>query len=376
MANYFEQATDEVAAAKENSGSDNGGEQQSVEQIEVDMESIPFVKFYPTTALTGTFPEDEGNPIIRFPDQKNNGHSYQGYLGLVVDDLSIDTSEDAGFDLSESTIIETDGDDYTEYRAVNFNDDSTTEKYGGDAVNIDGDQYGVEDMTTQIDGRSILVVDRTSAVSVAKKLDVNGATSAGMDESTGQPNSGLIEYAPTDEETEVGWQYARNPELRDELLGEEVTVLVSRREEIDSGGTGYVGEEGQHDEPVVGFGDSEETHTDPNEATYEELTQATTTSGEPEARGMMWYTVFDSDDEALSPVEGEATGRAFLEWRFDPTVGRLPEDEYEFVVSYENQNLSTDEETIVSNIQENFDDANEERIIDLIQNDNDHTLDA
>jgi hypothetical protein len=363
---YREQVSNEIAEAKENSGGNGDSQRETVDQIEIDMAETPFVKFYPTTAVSGEFPEDEGNPIIRFPDEDNNGHPHQGYLGLVVDNLSVDTSDDGGFDLSESTIVETDDDDYTEYRVVNFNDDGTTEKFDGEAVNIDGDQYGIDDTHESLDERAILVVDRTAAVSVAKKLDSNGATRAGMDEETGQPNSGLIEYAPDDEDTEVSWRYARRPELRDELLGSEATVLVSRREEIDSGATGYIPE--GEDEPVLGEGPDGETHSDESQASYEELVAA------DEARGMMWYSVFDEDGEALEPVEGDATGYSFLEWRFDPSVGRLPEEQYHFVVTYEDEGLPQDEEKILENVRENFEDANEERIVELIQNDNEHEL--
>jgi hypothetical protein len=377
--NYREQVANEVTQAKENGSSNNdGGQRESVEQIEVDMGSTPFVKFYPTTALTGSIPADEGNPIIRFRDEQNNGHGEQGYLGIVVDDLTIDQSEDGGFDMTEAFIVETDDDDYTEYRAVNFGDEATSEKFGGEAVNIDGDQYGIEDRHASLDERAILVVDRTAAVSVAKKLDRDGATAAGMDEETGQPNTGLIEYAPDGEgqvddfDGTISWRYARRPEMRDELLGTDVTFLVSRREEIDSGPTGYLGRDGDTNggEPVLGLGEDEETHTNENEASYEELVAA------DEARGMMWYSVFDEDGEALEPVEGDAVGYSFLEWNFDPTAGYLPDDEYEFVVTYEAEGLPTDEETILDNVRENFDDANETRIVELIQNDNDHELQA
>jgi len=365
MTNYREQVASEVAEAKENRNSGGSDSQrESVDQIEIDMGETPFVKFYPTTAITGTFPENEGNPIIRFRDEENNGHGHQGYLGLVVDDLTIDTSEDGGFDMSEATIIETDEDDYTEYRAVNFGDDSTTEKFGGEAVNIDGDQYGIESRTTSLDERAILVVDRTAAVSVAKKLDRDGATRAGMDEDTGQPNSGLIEYAPEDADAEVSWRYARRPELREELLGTDVTTLVSRREEIDNGFTGYTDDDGNFalDVPEGTDEDEVEAHSDEGEASYAELVAA------DDARGMMWYSVFDEDGTALEPVEGDATGYSFLEWRFDPTAGHLPDDQWEFVQTYQSQGLPQDEETIVDNIRENFEDANEERIVGLIQN--------
>jgi len=381
--NYRDQVADEVTQAKENrnnsGGEDYGRGFSDLEQIEVDMSETPFVKFYPTVALTGTFPTGEGNPIIRFPDEQNNGHDEQGYLGLVLDDISIDTedsSDDGGFDLTGSTIVETDDDDYTEYRAVNFNDEATSEKFGGEAVNIDGDQYGIENQVESIDGRAILVVDRTAAVSVAKKLDVAGGVAAGMNpDSPDDVNSGLIEYASDavgDADPDLGWRYVRNaPELRSDLQGSEVTVLVSRREEIDSAATGYIGENGQHDEPVVGFGEDEETHSDPNEASYLELTEAVDESGNPEARTMMWYSVFNADGNALAPLSGEdaetSTNRPYLEWTFDPTAGYLPDEQAKFVNEYQAEGLPTDEETIMDNVRDNFDDADEDQIIGLIQ---------
>jgi hypothetical protein len=381
---FREQVTQEVREAAENSGSGSNEEQETLEQIEVDMGSIPFVKFYPTTLVSGTFPENEGNPIIRFPDAENNdGRRDQGYLGIVLDDLTILTDEDEG--MENATFVETDADDSTEYRAVNFDDGDTTEKFSGEAVSIDGDQYGIEDTTTSIDGRAILVVDRTASLSVARKLDVNGGTYAGMDEETGDVNGGLVEYAFTGDngenvdidgnEVPVGSRYARNPELREGLLGGEVGFMVTRRSEADSGATGYLGRSGEaaDGEPVVGEGEDGDTHTDPSRATYEELVEA------GERRDMMWYSVFDMETgDAIQPVtaddpEGaEPTGYSFLEWRFDPTAGNLPDSDWEFVQEYIEAGLPTDEDTILQNIEDNAgelsDDPNTERIVGLIQN--------
>jgi hypothetical protein len=387
MTSFREQVSEEVKdAAQNNGGSGSDEEQETLEQIEVDMGSIPFVKFYPTTLVSGEFPTDEGNPIIRFPDSGNNdGRRDQGYLGIVMDDLEILTDEDEG--MSEATFVETDADDSTEYRAVNYADGSTTEKFGGEAVSIDGDQYGVEDTTTSIEGRVILVVDRMASLSVARKLDVNGATYAGMDEETGDVNGGLVEYAYTGEngesvdidgnEVPVDSRYARNPELRDGLHGERVGFMVTRRSEADGGATGYTGRNGQHDEPVVGVGEDGDTHTDPSRATFEELTEAYV-DGQPERRDMMWYSVFNMETgEALQPVSAadeagsEPTGYSFLEWSFDPTAGNLPDKDWEFVQEYIEAGLPDDEETILSNIEDNAgelsDDPNTERMVGLIQ---------
>lgn len=384
---YRDQATEEVLEAASNDGGSNSNEEQeSLEQIEVDMGSVPFTKFYPTTLVSGEFPENEGNPIIRFPDAGNNdGRRDQGYLGLVLDDLEILTDEDEGMD--EAVLIETDEEDTTEYRAANFAEDNTVEKFEGSAVSIDGDQYGIEDRVTEIDGRTILVVDRTASQSVARKLDVNGATYAGMDEETGDVNGGLIEYAYTGEngedvdidgnEVPVGSRYARNPELREDLQGERVGFMVTLRSHADSGATGYMGRNGQHDEPVVGEGEDGETHTDPSRATFEELTEAYI-DGQPERRDMMWYTVFDMESgEAIQPVSAEdeagsePVNYSFLEWSFDPSAGNLPDDQWEFVQEYIDAGLPDDEDIIIDNINDNADEfegePNVERMAGLIQ---------
>jgi hypothetical protein len=372
MANFRQRVTEEVKNAASNDGGDT--EEETLDQIDVDFDETPFVKFYPTTLPSGVFPANAGNPIIRFPDRDNNdGRQDQGYLGLVMEDISVITDEDEG--MSEATILKTEESDTTEYRIVNLDDDRTSMKGGGDAVDIDGDTYWVEETVDEIEGRAILVVDRTAAQSVARTLDVNGATFAGMDEETGDVNGGLIEYAPNDEDTEVGSRYARNPELREGLYGSEVGVMVGRRSEFDAGATGYVGEDADPNtaEPVVGEGEDGSTHADPGRATYEELVAA------DERRDMMWYTVFDMETgDSLEPVAAggdgsEPAGYSYLEWRFDSTAGNLPESDWQFVQEYIDSGAPTDEETILKNIEQNedelSDDPNTDRMVTLIQND-------
>ena len=92
-----------------------------------------------------------------------------------------------------------------------------------------------------------------------------------------------------------------------------------------------------------------------------------------DARDMMWYTVFDMEtEEGIEPVEGEPVGYSFLEWRFDPTAGNLPDQDWEFVQQYIDNGLPTDEETIIENIEQNSDELsaspNTERMVGLIQN--------
>ena len=326
---YKEQVTNEVKEAAENSQQQA---EETLDQIEVDLGEIPFVKFTPTTMPVGTFPAEEGNPIIRFRDTENNdGREDQGYLGLVMDDIGAETDE-----MSDTVVLETE-DDSTDYRVFDLSDDETSEV---DGVGIQfGDRlYQGETVDTdQFCDRGVVIVDRTASVSVAKKLDVNGAQSAGMDETTGQPNGGLIEYAPEDVDADVSRRYARNPELREELYGTEIGIMVSRREELDE--------------------DYAERVADDNDP----------------AREMYWYSVFTMEDgETIQPTTGEPVGYSFLDWTFDPTAGHLDDDQWEFVQEYIANGLPDDEATIEENIQDNASEfagePNTERMTRLIQN--------
>ncbi|AGM11432.1 hypothetical protein M199_gp234 [Halogranum tailed virus 1] len=328
---FKDSVTEEVKQARENSGSD---EQETLEQIEVDMGSTAFVHFHPTTILTGTFPEDEGNPIIRFPDaQHNEGRLDQGYLGLVLDDPGVVADAEEG---TEGTVI-VDVADSNEVRVFNA-DDKGTDVLDGVGVEY-GDRLYKGEVVDSFDAdRIIAVVSGTASTSVAKKLDVNGAENAGMDEETGQVNGGLIEY-PNGADADVSSRYARNPELREELYGTEVGVMVARREELDE--------------------------------EYAEMVE------NEERRAMKWFSVFaDLGDgfEPLSPTEGTPVGYSYLEWNFDPSVGsnRLPDEDYEFVQEYVEAGMPTDEDTIRTNIEDNggslSDDPNVDRMVELIQN--------
>lgn len=326
---FREQVESEVKEAAENS---NNNEQESLDQIEVDLGETPFVKFTPTTMAKGTFPENEGNPIIRFPDTENNdGRRDQGYLGLVMDDVGAEMEE-----FEDTIVLETEGDS-TDYRIFD-SEDSETSVVDGMGVKFGDRLYEGEIVDADnFADRAIVVVDRTASVSVARKLDVNGATNAGMDEVTGQPNGGLIEYAPDEAEAGVRRRYARNPELREELYGAEVGIMVSRREEMDED---YAERVADDDDP---------------------------------ARQMYWYSVFSmEDDTTLEPTEGEPVGYSFLEWNFDPKAGHLDDDQWEFVQEYIANGLPTDEDTITTNIEENADqfnaEPNTERMTRLIQN--------
>lgn len=355
---------------------ENSETTETLDNIDVDMSSIAFTHFHPTTIVTGTFPEDEGNPVIRFPDQQHNDNRRdQGYLGLVVDDPGVIVDADEG---TEETVI-LDVDSSNEIRVFNGDDDNTTVGRGSgleaeDLVKYDDRSYEGEIVDSFPDDRIILTVGGSASKSVAKALDVNGAETAGMDGDTGDVNGGLIEYAPDDVDADVRSRYARNPELRDDLYGTETAVMVAWRSDIDDAVTGYTGQDDDSTNPVLGLGDDDSTHSDPRQASFAELVEA------GERREMKWFSVFSDHGDGLDPVDpttGDPIGYTYLEWTFDPSVGpdRLPDKDYEFVQQYveavNDGQIAADEDTIRENISENqdelTDDPREDRIVELIQ---------
>lgn len=359
---YREQVTQEVKQAAENRSNGNNEEREELDQIEVDLSDTPFVKFAPTTLPTFTFPEeDEGNPIILFKNnqrlaelgdaaENDEGRDLRllstRYLGLVVDDISAVEDEEEGFD--ETVIIET-IDESTDYRIFDGSDDQTTieARYtkGDDGEPVEdgvevthgGRTYKGHEVD-EIGGRAILVVDRTASTSVARTLDVKGGPTAGMDEDTGQVNGGLVEYFPNDAGYADNGRYARPfVELRPDLQGQEVGIMVTRRSEVD-------------------------------EDFAEEI------ANDESRNDMLWYSVFDMESgEVLERGDyGEPTAYTYLEEGFDPEAGRLPDEDWEFVQQYVENDMPDDEETILDNIEEQSDklsdDPNTERMVTLIQN--------
>lgn len=349
-------------AAKEAADNRNSGsqEREELEQIDVNMGETPFVKFTPTTMPTFTFPdENEGNPVILFKNNQriadlgdaatdDNGNDLRllstRYLGLVVDDIGVETNEEDG--LEESFILET-RNDSTDYRIFDASNENTTvdEIYDSDGnvtgteVEYDGRSYKGS-VVEEIPGRAILVVDRTAAVSVARAIDIRGGPTAGMDEETGQVNDALVEYFPGDTADDYpdNGRYARPfVELRPDLFDTEVGILVTWRSEVD-----------------------------------EEFSE--TIAGDEERNDMLWYTVFNTETGEM--VErgdyGEPVVGAFLQETFDASVGRLPDEDWAFVEQYVEAGMPDDEDTILENIEQKSDelsdDPDTDRMVELIQN--------
>jgi|APHM01.1.fsa_nt_gi hypothetical protein len=304
---------------------------QELEQIDVEMGDMTFIHFKPRTAITGTFPENEGNPIIRFWDeQHNNGRKDQGYIGLVFDNPSASVSEEEGTD---GTIV-LDVADSNEIRLFNT-DDNQTELLGDVGVQY-GDRMYRGDVIDEIpDERAIVIVSGSASTNVARKFDVNGEPLAGMDEN-GNKVDGLIEL-PNGADTDVYSRYAREPELREELYGSEAGVMVVRRELFD-----------------------------PEYAAQVEA---------GDARPMKYFLVQgDTGDgvERLETTTGTPVNSSFLEWNWNDTeTGAIPDQDLEFVNEYQRSGNSTDSETVRDFIDANRDsltgETSDEQLVSMIQ---------
>lgn len=356
----FLDKAEEGAVESGNNDGDGGSGQDEDYGIDVDFDETPFIRAAPTTFPTGVFPEqDEGNPIIRFKNAEyNNGRLDQGYLGLVVDEPEAVVDEDEG--TASTVILETNDADSTDFRLFNEDDDET-KVIDGMGVKFGDRLYEGEFVDELPDTRSILTVSGASAKNVAKRLDSKGAVIADMDPEEGGTNGGLIEYKPSEmregDSNEVTSRYARDPELKGSLFGQRLGVFLARREELDNEDTGY--------------GDE---HDDPDKASFAELVA----DGDRPERGMYWYVVFDVDAEEEVEAEDtdtEVRGYTYLhdDWGgFDPSVGGIPDDQWEFVEEYveaaESGDVDTDEENIRANINENSDEFNASPEVDSMVN--------
>jgi hypothetical protein len=344
----------ETATENEN----NRGQSGSYDGIDLTGEEAQ-VQVQPGAFVTGVVPEDEGNPIIRFNPYDDDAAEVNagGNIGVVLDDPEVIVSADEG---TEDTLIlhNDDEDTYWDYRVYN------TDRKGvnfeeGIGVEFDAGQgsrlYKGEVVDKIAEDRMLLTVSGGGAVSVAKALDVLGDRSALYDyddEYPGPSNGGLIEYPLYDddnnrvdidgEEVDHSFRYARRPQLREELYGKRVGVLMDWwtnsviYEELD--------DDGQDRYDAITEGDQNDSY---------------------------YYTVFDIDaGEVLQPQDDGEYHSSFLLWRYDPNgedgSDYLDDDQYEFVTGYVDEKDDFSEEAIRETVEENADNFDSEPNTDEI----------
>lgn len=230
-------------AAQNSSPSDGGNDNDYDSEWEAhSLQGYDFAKQHPTTAVRGTA------TVLRYLPDWDNDEPDRGDFAVVLEDPDVFVGEDT---LEGTAIFENSEETGDDFKVVNL-DDEATEHLEGSGVDFDGnlfygepvDGFGVEELALKATG--------SSGRSVANTLDVKGGTGArsvgsydGEDvelHGGGFPehNGGLVEYHPDGRDGERP-RIARHTELRPDVEGREVVVMIQRLAEVseDYDGNAY-----------------------------------------------------------------------------------------------------------------------------------------
>jgi hypothetical protein len=301
--------TDVGANAAQSTNESDGTDDRS-EWEPTDVGGMSFAKQHPTTAVMGT-----AQTLRYFPDWDNDEPD-RGYFGLIIDNPSVYTDDDA---LADSAVFQApedqSGDDY---KIVNL-DDEQTKHLEGSGVDFAGTLFYGEQAESIQNDQIVLKVTGSSGMSVASTLDVKGGTGARSigsreDEAVelhggGFPehNGGLVEYHPDGRDGERP-RVARHTELRPDVEGRDVVVMIQRLAEIDPDydGPAYWAtvfadlEQDRQSELTESYAESGGTDQDPEDFVTE-IDDRAFTQLEP-------TTDFEPDEDMV-----EATG--YIQWR-------------------------------------------------------------
>lgn len=221
------------AASQSQSNSNDESDSNVPEFERFDLDGCSFGKQHPTTAIRGTavalramYDEDD-------PDRSD--------VSVILDDPSVVTDEEA----LDGTIVvhgdpEQEGD---QFKVVN-KDDSQTKVLEGMGVDFAGNTYygDLEDGFGDMD-RLALKRGGGAGRRITSTLDANGATAARAkrddsgslvlhDGGFPEHNGGLMEYHPDGRDGDMP-RRALDPELRPDVAGREVVIMLQRLAEID-----------------------------------------------------------------------------------------------------------------------------------------------
>lgn len=240
--------TDLGATAAQNSdASSDSGIENDYERF--DVSEVAWGKSHPTTAVRGRavalrklYDEDD-------PDRSD--------VAVILEDPSLVTSEEG---LETSRVVMNSEETGDEFKVVNLAD-AQTGALGSSGKISDPDAIEAADslMATDFAGNTFygnvstefdLDADQVALKrgggagrSITSVLDVNGATAAtSVTDDNGEPvlhdggfpehNGGLVEYHPDGRDGERP-RYARDPQLRDDVVGQDVIIMIQRLSEVD-----------------------------------------------------------------------------------------------------------------------------------------------
>jgi hypothetical protein len=190
---------------------------------------------HPTTAVRGTA---AGLRDLLDPNDRDRPDT-----AVILDDPEIVTEEAS---LEDSVVVQSD-EEGDQFKVVNLADDDTRHLEGM-GVDFDGNTY-YGDVQDDFEGINRIALKRGGGAGnrIGKTLDVNGGTPAEamverdedghlvdmtLDDEEGFPahNGGLIEY---DNEGDALPRFASAAELRPDVKGREVVVMIQRLAEVD-----------------------------------------------------------------------------------------------------------------------------------------------
>lgn len=228
-----------AAQESQQNSSSNGSDDNEYERYDVSGDA--FAKQHPTTAVRG-----EAAVLRYFPDW-NSDQPDRGYFGLVLDNPSVVTDDEG---LDGSTIFQSTEDSGDDYKVVNESDDETNILDTG--VDFSGNLFYGEQTDEFDDDRVVLKATGSAGKSVASTLDVRGAEGARVERDEDgevvlhdggfpQHNGGLTEYHPEGRDGERPRTAVHDTELRPDVEGREVVVMIQRLADIqpDYDGSAY-----------------------------------------------------------------------------------------------------------------------------------------
>lgn len=220
---------DSAQESQENSSS--GGDDNEYERYDVSGDA--FAKQHPTTAVRG-----EAAVLRYFPDWSGDQPD-RGYFGLVLDDPTVMTDDEG---LDGTTIFQSTEDSGDDYKIVNENDSETNILDTG--VDFSGNLFYGEATDEFDDDRIVLKATGSAGKSVASTLDVKGGVGARVERNDEgevvlhdggfpQHNGGLTEYHPDGRDGERPRTAVHDTELRPDVEGRDVIIMIQRLSEID-----------------------------------------------------------------------------------------------------------------------------------------------
>lgn len=222
-------------AARNSQQSNDGDGDYESDWDPYEVTGLEFAKQHPTTAVRGT-----AVALRYFPDWDNDEPD-RGDFGVVITDPDVVLDDE---DLEDTAIFESSRDVGDDFKVVNLSDEAT-EHLEGSGVDFDGNLFYGEPVETFGTDELVLKATGSSGRSIASTLDVKGATGARsigsrdgeaveVHEGHGFPkhNGGLVEYHPDGRDGERP-RISRHTQLRPDVEGRDVVVMLQRLAEID-----------------------------------------------------------------------------------------------------------------------------------------------